>query len=122
MTCMNEAVEHKRLRAPSTNGGTLIDPPLSAVRELVDANVALAAQYDYDVQGRSLSDLAREARSQLVAAAWSYTRTYRDVPQPVVEPGTRVLLAGHQPQLFHPGVWFKNFALSHIAARQGAVA
>ncbi len=33
-----------------------------------------------------------------------------------------MLLSGHQPQLFHPGVWFKNFLLSELARRQGATA
>ena len=31
-------------------------------------------------------------------------------------------MAGHQPELFHPGVWFKNFALSAIAKEHGATA
>ena len=30
-------------------------------------------------------------------------------------------MAGHQPQLFHPGVWFKNFALDALARRHGGV-
>jgi hypothetical protein len=33
-----------------------------------------------------------------------------------------MVLGGHQPQLFHPGVWFKNFVLSSIAQARGAVA
>ena len=33
-----------------------------------------------------------------------------------------MLLAGHQPQLFHPGVWFKNFVLSSLAEAHQAVA
>lgn len=32
-----------------------------------------------------------------------------------------ILLAGHQPQLFHPGVWFKNFVLGSLAAENDAV-
>ena len=32
------------------------------------------------------------------------------------------MLAGHQPQLFHPGVWFKNFALSALARNLGGQA
>jgi hypothetical protein len=121
MTLMSEAVEHRRLRAPRENGARLMIPPLPAVGELVEHNVALAAGYDYDVQGRALGELARQARGELVAAAWNYTRAYRDVPQPVLAATTRLFLAGHQPQLFHPGVWFKNFALSHLAARHGGV-
>ncbi len=29
-------------------------------------------------------------------------------------------MVGHQPDLFHPGVWLKNFALNSIAQRHGA--
>ncbi len=28
-------------------------------------------------------------------------------------------MAGHQPELFHPGVWVKNFALNGLARRHG---
>jgi hypothetical protein len=30
-----------------------------------------------------------------------------------------LLVAGHQPELFHPGVWAKNFALNGLARRHG---
>ena len=29
-------------------------------------------------------------------------------------------MSGHQPLLFHPGVWFKNFALSSLSLAVGA--
>ncbi|MGD9720856.1 MAG: hypothetical protein AB7O59_14290 [Pirellulales bacterium] len=119
---MSAALEHKRLRAPAEDGGTLIAPPLDAVGEVIERNATAAAAHDCDVQGRSLGDLSRQARAELQQAAWAYTRTYRDVPHPASGPGTRMILAGHQPQLFHPGVWFKNFVLSTIAERHGGVA
>ena len=31
-------------------------------------------------------------------------------------------MTGHQPELFHPGVWIKNFAAAGIAGNQGGVA
>ncbi len=31
-----------------------------------------------------------------------------------------MILAGHQPELVHPGVWFKNFVLSSLAQRTAA--
>ncbi|MEX2111645.1 MAG: hypothetical protein WD845_00580 [Pirellulales bacterium] len=122
MKCMRETMEHIRLRAPAGDGGKLIAPPLDRVGEVLECNGALAAAYDYDVQGRSLAQLTEQARSELVQAAWAYTRSYRDIRRPAVEPTTRLILAGHQPQLFHPGVWFKNFVLHEIAARHGGVA
>lgn len=120
MKLMSEALGHKRLRAPADDGGKLIVPPLDAIGETTERNAAEAAAYDYDVQGRSLVRLAREARAQLVETAWCYTQSYRDVPRP--ETPARLFLAGHQPQLFHPGVWFKNFVLSKIAEQHSGVA
>ena len=38
------------------------------------------------------------------------------------DPDGPIFLAGHQPELFHPGVWFKNFALGTLARRHGAAA
>ncbi len=122
MTVMSEALEHRHLRAPRENGAKLIDPPPSAVDAFVERNMATAAAYDYDVQGRPLRQLAAQARGELVQAACSYTRAYRDVPQTACQPGVPLFLAGHQPQLFHPGVWFKNFVLSALARQHGAVA
>jgi hypothetical protein len=37
-------------------------------------------------------------------------------------PPSAIFLAGHQPQLFHPGVWLKNFALGALARQHAAVA
>ncbi len=117
---LGSAQGRRHLRAPRTSGAIVIEPPLEQALALWDANLALRQRYDYDVQGRRLVDLAASARAELLREAQRYTRTYRDVrregsPQ-------RILLAGHQPQLFHPGVWLKNFALSALAARADGVA
>ncbi len=32
-----------------------------------------------------------------------------------------LILSGHQPELFHPGVWFKNFLLSSIAQQHSGI-
>jgi hypothetical protein len=34
----------------------------------------------------------------------------------------KIVLAGHQPELFHPGVWFKNFVLDRLSRAQEAIA
>lgn len=108
-----------RLRAPRGDGEVLALPPLSAVQSLL-SGADRAARCAYDVQGRSLCDLSALARRELVDAARSYTAAYRNVPDMAAT--DHVLLAGHQPQLFHPGVWYKNFALSHLAHVHGATA
>lgn len=107
------AAKHHRLVAPREDRGTLIEPPLSSVPRLLATNADRQSHYNYDVQGRSLVDLSRQARHDLIAAAREYTGRYRNLPAPAAT--ETILLAGHQPQIFHPGVWFKNFALGKLA-------
>ena len=107
--------------APRANGGRILEPPADRVGRLLADNRAIIDRSDYDVQGIRLADLAAQARGQLIAAALAYTRQYRDVPDPIADPAG-ILLAGHQPEIFHPGVWLKNFVLHRLAQRHDAVA
>ncbi len=112
---------HARLKTPQENGGKLIEPPVEAAGELAVANRRIIEGSDYDLQGRRLSLLAAQAREDLIAAALRHTRSYRDAVEPTAPLGS-VFLAGHQPELFHPGVWLKNFVLGHLAQQNGGVA
>jgi len=111
---------HRRLRAPREHGSVLIDPPLTEAARMISANQARGAVAEYQLQGRSLAELARRGRIDLVSAARHYTASYREIPQE--SSADRLILAGHQPELFHPGVWFKNFVLSGLARGQRATA
>ena len=62
------------------------------------------------------------ARAELLAEARRWTASYRDLPSKSADPQTPIYLAGHQPQMFHPGVWLKNFALGELAKQHGAAA
>jgi hypothetical protein len=43
-----------------------------------------------------------------------------DLPTPS-DIDSPLILTGHQPEIFHPGVWVKNFAVDSIARRHGAI-
>src|SRR6185295_11008278 len=79
----------------------------------------------YDVQGRSLGDLSAAARRGLFDQAINYTQQYRTIPDRWRKidrlASVPFLLSGHQPELFHPGVWYKNFVLGSLAQRVDAV-
>jgi hypothetical protein len=90
--------------------------------ELIACNTQQRLAYDCDIQGQSLVQLAREARSQLLAAAVDFTRTYSDVATtPHASPSSRIggplIVTGHQPEIVHPGVWLKNFTAARLASR-----
>ncbi len=110
------------LRAPSDDGGVLVAPPPTELDCLLARNRAIRVGWQYDVQGRSLANLAQLARDELLQAALNYTRQYRDALDPPDAGLAEFLLAGHQPEIFHPGVWLKNFALGGMARCRGAVA
>lgn len=65
-----------------------------------------------------LVESAEEARRELLQLAHRWTQQYSAVPSAPYRndsPVPAVFLSGHQPELFHPGVWFKNFVLNEFA-------
>ena len=117
----------RRLRAPATDGGLLAEPPLaSAVQEALQ-NGARLSTWDYDVQGRPASWLRKQVRQEIVDLARAFLGRHgiehlgngsgppRGADQPLI-------VTGHQPELFHPGVWVKNFAAAAIARECGGLA
>lgn len=125
---MEHPIRYRPLRAPKADRQALIEPPLSTSGELLATNRArLARAANIEVAGLPLSRLREMAQHDLLQAARQYTSSYRNLPGEShrlesTNSITSLFLAGHQPELFHPGVWFKNFALSQIAQQQGAVA
>jgi hypothetical protein len=132
------AAGRRKLRAPREDGGVLIDPAWPQLPATVAANVAERTGWKFSLAGETIERFADSARVELVSSATAYTREYRDVDlsaaagrsrrqapglieettalhSPLPIPHSPLVLAGHQPELFHPGVWAKNFALSGLA-------
>jgi hypothetical protein len=110
-----------RLRAPSTDGALLAEPPLAEAGARLAANAARLARWGHDFQGRSAGRLRAMARHQVFEQARRYLGEFGlDVPNRTDETAPLVV-TGHQSELFHPGVWIKNFAAAGIAARTGGV-
>lgn len=103
-----------RLKAPRNHGELLAYPPLDAVGDLLRSRGVIAGSF----LGRPLSDLRSLAHRETLAAAHQYLATANE-PVPEFD-SARWLVAGHQPELFHPGVWIKNFVLQTLAKRHGA--
>ncbi len=122
MTSALEQQEVRRYRAPREDRSVLMEPSLDGVGECLAANRRLEDRFRYDCQGRALGDLFRQARRELLREAAAWTASYRDAPEPPHDGQGEIAIAGHQPQLFHPGVWLKNFVLGWIAGNRSAVA
>jgi hypothetical protein len=97
----------RHLRAPQEDGAALVDPQLNDAAALVEQNRAILKSLRI---GTGFSpDFRQQARASLLSLVGVK-------PANVAEP---LVLSGHQPELFHPGVWFKNFVLSRAAQLVG---
>ena len=108
--------DYADFRAPVRHGESLIQPGLVRADSLLRNNRQLADGWPSEIV-----ELRQIAREQLVSDAIRYTGTYRDTSWVNERTDSEIILAGHQPTLFHPGVWFKNFALHEIGVRTGAL-
>ena len=122
MTSTTEQKHFRRLHAPRENRAVVVHPDWSRTSDLLRENISLQSQPNYDFQGRKLPELRQQARRELLDAAQLWTAAYRDIDPIQKNPSDLIFLAGHQPQMFHPGVWFKNFALGRLAQQYQATA
>ncbi|RLS34117.1 MAG: hypothetical protein DWH79_05160 [Planctomycetota bacterium] len=120
-------------RAPTASGGRLIHPPVQATPEapadsietLLDNNRLLRAAFDTRIGDLRLWELVAATRREVLTVATEYTASYRDASRPrdvadwIARP---IIMGGHQPELFHPGVWLKNSALDAYARSLGGTA
>lgn len=104
---------YQRLRAPQTDGQSLQVPPSSEWATTLLNNQLLGSGHAFTLAGTSLDEVRRDARKDLIQAALEYTGRYREIFSR--DANAPIVMAGHQPTLFHPGVWYKNFVLSRFA-------
>jgi hypothetical protein len=105
---MDKMDSGKRLQAPAHDGAVVAVPPLYTLGDMLALNRQRlqAAGERLNLLGCPLAELRRQARQQIL-----HTEGVSDGP---------LLVAGHQPELFHPGVWVKNFALYGLARKHHA--
>jgi hypothetical protein len=111
----------RRYRAPAEGGAVLSDPPPAQVPRLVEANRRRLERADVYIADVPLRELREQARREALEAAREYVSS-EALESPLTAVGglsAPLLLAGHQPELSHPGVWVKHFALNALARKLG---
>ncbi len=120
------ASRYENFRAPKGDRTSLVSP---SITENVQR---LSSPHEFDFTadggqvefcGKSLETARGFAREEIVQLAVAYTNRYSQAPaiDPAKIASTPIILSGHQPELFHPGVWFKNFLLADLAAKSNAI-
>lgn len=116
-----------RFRAPRADDSHIALPPLSEAANLARSNKSALQGVDRCLQGRSLSQLREWSRREIYRAAQVYTRellgtdSTSNLCGPDLEGCSQApwYVSGHQPILFHPGVWVKNFVTAKLASSCG---
>jgi hypothetical protein len=120
MSAGSPPLAHRRIRAPREHGQALIEPARGEIAAILTGNRKLSSHKL--PRSKHLADgFVGQARRDLIAAAADHTRQYRDIAA-LPDVTAPLLMAGHQPELFHAGVWFKNFLLSSLGAAHQATA
>jgi hypothetical protein len=115
------------LRAPGNDGGLLVDPPPGGLPAILAGNRSFLEGWNHDFQGRKSSQLRAQLRREVLDLAASFLERHGLEKPPAShaapnEPTRPLVVTGHQPELFHPGVWIKNFAAAGIAAEHRGTA
>ena len=116
---------YQNYRAPSENYSSLVTP--CALDIVAESKTFAGDTFDdspsLEFCGKSLEDTRRLARQEAAELAVQYTSQYQSVSRLYADYLEQpFFLSGHQPELFHSGVWFKNFLLSQLAMSTGGVA
>lgn len=108
------------LQAPSGNGEVLAFPSLDQAETILDRNRVALATANISLLGRPLAEIIPLVRKEVLEQTREY---YGESGEsfPTLRAGP-FLVAGHQPELFHPGVWLKNFTLNRLAQKLGGTA
>ena len=127
--------EYQQYRAPRTDGSYVVQPSRTELLAgLTGAGYSASdvgsgefgnSGHAVEFCGKPLDVVREQARAEVLRTAIDYTRAYRDVQDiPELNSASELpplIFSGHQPELFHSGVWFKNFLLSNLAAQSGAI-
>ena len=113
---------HAKPALPAGHGEVLTRPPFEEWAALARANHAAAQAWSFSVAGVPASELRALARRESLAAAADFSAK---LGVGVAEPGPPdglIVATGHQPELYHPGVWIKDFLLQRLADESSATA
>lgn len=107
---------------PAGHGELLTQPDVATWPELIERNRRTASTWEFTVAGTSASALRDLARSEALATAELFSvRLGVPVKAPAAQ-SDPIVMTGHQPELYHPGIWAKCFLMQRVADETGASA
>ena len=116
-------MKRSKIRAPQNDGEFVLQQDGDIASLLKENQSRLAAipsssaHSVFESRHFDFKSIRDQARLELINAAIEYTGRYAKVDS--AAPPRLIFLSGHQPEMFHPGVWFKNFLLHRLSLKAG---
>jgi hypothetical protein len=107
---------------PSGHGEVVTRPEYAEWAALAREGARTAAAWDIDLCGVPVAELRAMARGEALSAATAFSARMGVPIREVEDEPDLVVVAGHQPALYHPGIWIKDFLLQRLADETGAAA
>jgi hypothetical protein len=107
-------------RAPAEDGQRFHHPPIEQWRQCLDNQVARKLP-----SGGPRGDLRhfqKQVREEAIPLLERFTGIVSKAPLFPSDQATPWIGSGHQPELYHSGVWYKNFVAERLARQSGAIA
>ena len=100
---------------PAGHGEVLTVPAFKSWAQLAEDTVTAGSLWQVSVDGEPLSRLRLTARREALLAAEDFCRRFGIEVAAPTDVASLLFVTGHQPLLFHPGVWIKNFLVDRCA-------
>ncbi|MBY0586398.1 hypothetical protein K2X85_04435 [bacterium] len=104
-----------RFQAPREDRKTLAYPDWALWPEMIRESSRRPPSSAIMLAGESIANVRQSARQDLFDLAKAYAKQTGEPVAPFSN--GPLIVTGHQPELFHPGVWIKSFAADSLAKR-----
>ena len=113
---------HAKPALPAGHGEVLTRPDFEDWAALARANHSAAQSWAFSVAGVPAQQLRQQARREALEAAAEFSAKLGVSVAAAGSPDDLIIATGHQPELYHPGVWIKDFLLQRVAREVSATA
>ena len=111
-----------RQTLPAGHGEVVTRPGYDEWAALAREGARISATWDASLCGVPVSGLRALARREALAEATSFSSRIGTPIRRVEAEPELVVVTGHQPEFYHPGVWIKDFLLQRLSDETGAAA
>jgi hypothetical protein len=105
---------------PLRSGEAFSFPPIGQWEALARENAAALERVTVPLAGVPLAEVRRQARAEVLTEAVAYAQALGLPPAPA-RAGNPLIVTGHQPTFFHPGIWLKHLAVDRVARDAGGI-